>query len=420
MASGEDLAQVRVKVDALGAEIRDLKAALKSSGLTSAKINQNEAVLNKVAELQELKKQLGSDDPAQDEVFFARQKAERDERSSKQKAELEAQQAELKAEEAKAPQPLVQRKIFHLFCHAGSGPSFRYEPPPRFNFKECGFGGDTPNPAVYITEKWDGTTMQATSTHIFKRIDLWGKRRDGQDPSQRYDLRLLAWRGEDTGGAWKGLDFLGADVRFAEALSPHLDSLSHLEDGLCVYFEAVHTDINANFKKLPGFAQIRLFDSSRAEPSTGGKFLPFEETIAIAERHGLPIVGWVKKEQIDAKAIWEEMEHAVATGRCYQGLASAPLEGFVVREAGSGSRIAKARLEQIQAKADVKGGKKQQVKGGRGNPNKADDNQAFVSAVKTYAELASLSHLQTIGIFSSVDENHPFTPLILERKKPKQ
>lgn len=70
----------------------------------------------------------------------------------------------------------MQRKIFHLFRHTGTGATFSYEPPPRFNSEQCGFGGSGPSPSIFVTEKWDGTTMQATSTHIFKRLDLWGER----------------------------------------------------------------------------------------------------------------------------------------------------------------------------------------------------------------------------------------------------
>ncbi|CAJ1397713.1 unnamed protein product [Effrenium voratum] len=182
------------EVDALAAEIRQLKAELKAQGLSSSQINGHQVVLEKVQRLQSLKSQLASDDPRTDQAFFARQKEEVDAAQKRKQAEAASQRAELKAAEEQAPQPLIQRKIFHLFQHAGSGPTFHYEPPPRLNSKDCGFGeGKDPHPPVYITEKWDGTTMQATSRHIFKRLDLWGRRRDG-DPSQRYSIRLLGWR----------------------------------------------------------------------------------------------------------------------------------------------------------------------------------------------------------------------------------
>lgn len=348
------MSRISESVADLAQEIRELKAQLSKEGLSSDAINRHEEVLAKVAKLRELKSQLAGDDPARDEAILARQRAEREALRKKQQALAEEQRKALKVEEQRAQRPLVQRKIFHLFHHAGSGDSFHYEPPPRLNAAQCGFGeGSDPCPSVYVTEKWDGTTMQATSSHIFKRLDLWGGKRKSADPSQRYDLKLIAWRGEDTGGAWRGLDFIDADIRVKEALERHLPSLDALDEGLCTYFEVVHTDINSTFKHLPGFADIRVFDFSRAERSEAGnssatqpsgRFLPFEETIAIATRVGLPIVGWEKHDRLDAEKVWLELH---AARRRNYATAAAPLEGYVVREAGEGTRIAKARVEHL-------------------------------------------------------------------------
>lgn len=341
---------VSEQVKALADGIRDLKAALVKQGLSKDAINRHEDILSKVAALQALKSQLASDDPNRDEAILARLEADRRQRHSEEQVAAEAQRKQLEVAEKAAPKPLVQRKIFHLFCHAGSGESFHYEPPPRLNAEQTGFGeGADPHPAVYVTEKWDGTTMQATSTHIFKRLDLRGKKKKA-DPSERYDLRLVAWRAED--GTWLGLDFADADSRVSQALSPYLSKLAALEDGLCVYFEVVHTDINAAFKHLPGFADIRVFDFSRAPacspqkapPSSG--FLPFEETIRLAGQYSIPIVGWERYARADADTLWRELDNA-AQGRHYVTVA-AQIEGFVVREAGVGGRIAKARVEQVQ------------------------------------------------------------------------
>eukprot|EP00913_Durusdinium_trenchii_P023200 g21779.t1 len=86
------------------------------------------AVVAKVQELQRLKSQLSSDDPRTDAAFFARQKQEAEDAQKQKQADLTHQRAELKAAEQSAPQPLIQRKIFHLFRHAGTGPTFHYEP----------------------------------------------------------------------------------------------------------------------------------------------------------------------------------------------------------------------------------------------------------------------------------------------------
>lgn len=330
------------EVDALAAEIRQLKAELKSQGLSSNDINK--MVAEKVQRLQSLKSQLASDDPRKDEAFFARQKKEAEEAQKRKQEQTAQQNNALQEEENRAPQPLIQRKIFHLFAHVGTGPTFHYKPPATLNTKDCGFGGgEVPHPPVYVTEKWDGTTMQATAKHIFKRIDLQGRKR-GTDPSQRYGLRLLAWRDEGK-SEWCGLDFIEADERFLEALKPYLAKIAALEDGLCVYFEAVHTDINANFKQLPGFADIRVFDFSRSAGGSG-KFLPFSETIELAKRYDLPLVGYEYRQKLSAEEIWSDL--SAAQTRHY-ATAAALLEGFVVREAGEGGRIAKARVEQLAA-----------------------------------------------------------------------
>mmetsp|Transcript_70774 Transcript_70774/g.124867 ORF Transcript_70774/g.124867 Transcript_70774/m.124867 type:complete len:411 (-) Transcript_70774:29-1261(-) len=397
--------EVHQQIDALAAGVRELKASLKAQGLKGLEVNRHEEVVKKVELLLQLKSQLSSDDPAGDEAFFARQRQEKEEAQRRKQADLEEQSKALQAEQEKAPQPLIQRKIFHLFQHAGSGASFCYMPPPRLNSKDTGFGeGDIPHPAVYVTEKWDGTTMQATSTHIFKRLDLWGKRRDGQDPSQRYDLRLLAWRGEDTGSAWRGLDFVGADSRLFEALSPQLERIASLEAGLCVYFEAVHTDINANFKSLPGFAGIRVFDFSRSEGA--GRFLAFEETIDLAACYGLPIVGWARREQLVAEDIWQELAFAAAEERQY-ATAPAPIEGFVVREAGSGGRIAKARVEQLHGLESSS--KKAKCK--NGNLSATSPVTEDVKVI-TYADGFSKDHLQAIGLFPKMTDR----PILLHSR----
>eukprot|EP00929_Paragymnodinium_shiwhaense_P092783 TRINITY_DN5277_c0_g2_i1.p1 TRINITY_DN5277_c0_g2~~TRINITY_DN5277_c0_g2_i1.p1 ORF type:complete len:371 (-),score=128.23 TRINITY_DN5277_c0_g2_i1:274-1386(-) len=332
--------ELEEQIGALGEEIRVLKQAL-SAQLPSAEVNKHEGVLAKVAELRTLKAQLGSGSALTEEAFRAKQKAEKDSAKEKHDALAKSQAAELKRAQKEAPIPLVQRKIFHMFEHRGSGDKFCYAPPPRLNAAQTGFGaGEVPNPAVYITEKWDGTTLQATNTHIFKRLDLWGKRKNGADPSQRYELRLIAWRGAETNAEWCGLDFIAADPHIAEAVGPYLQLFEKLEDGLCVYFEAVHSKINATFRHLEGFAGIRVFDSSR-----GDKFLPFEETIELAETIGMPLVAWQQVAELTAAELWRQL--CEASQQQYSGVPAA-LEGFVVREAGAeGWRIGKARVENL-------------------------------------------------------------------------
>mmetsp|Transcript_20277 Transcript_20277/g.44276 ORF Transcript_20277/g.44276 Transcript_20277/m.44276 type:complete len:426 (-) Transcript_20277:27-1304(-) len=337
------------EVAALATQIRKAKEALKAKGVSSADINRDEVILAKVKKLQQLKQQLDKDDPQRDEAFFARQQAEKNQAKEAEKVLMKSQRELLLKAESSAPKPLIQRKIFHLFQYQGSGPNFRYVDPPGFNADQTGFGtGEVPNPPAYITEKWDGTTMQATSSHIFKRLDLWGGKRKSNDPTGRYDVKLIAWR-EASG--WQGLDFVEADARYKECLEKHLPKFEDLDDGVSIYFEVIHTDINATFKELPGLADIRIFDSSKASSANGdGEFLPFQDTIALAKKLQLPIVGWQFWEQLDVDRMWKTLQAACSAE--YDS-AAAPLEGYVVREGGAGGRIAKARCEQVQAPGET-------------------------------------------------------------------
>ena len=80
------------------------------------------------------------------------------------------------------------------------------------------------------------------------------------------------------------------------------------------------------------------------------RFLSFDETIQLALRYALPLVGYELLQQLSAEALWAQL--AAAAARPY-GTVAAPLEGFVVREA-RGPRIAKARVEQLQNQPEEK------------------------------------------------------------------
>mmetsp|Transcript_3631 Transcript_3631/g.9173 ORF Transcript_3631/g.9173 Transcript_3631/m.9173 type:complete len:342 (+) Transcript_3631:70-1095(+) len=335
----------RERVTTLGAEIRSLKAQLKAEGLKASDINKHEKVVALVAELAELKKALPEGDSLTDQAFFAQQQKEREVREEQRKKQMEDEKRLLEAAEQETAFPIVQRKIFHLFQFSGNGLKFHYQPPPRFNADQTGIGPGT-CPHLYLTEKWDGTTMQATKHAVFRRLDLATKRKgEAQDASQRYTLRLVAWRDPST-CTWNGLDHIEADVYIAEALRPHLQNFEALEDGVCVFFECVHTHIQARYRQLEGLADIRIFDFARCGENgqwDSASFVPFEETIQLAEQYRLPLVGWELVDDADASSLWKELEEA--KNKEYK-TAAAPLEGYVVREA-SGAGVAKARVEHL-------------------------------------------------------------------------
>eukprot|EP00434_Breviolum_minutum_P032830 symbB.v1.2.029037.t1/scaffold3136.1/size62675/3 len=96
----------------------------------------------------------------------------------------------------------------------------------------------------------------------------------------------------------------------------------------------------------------QVFDFSKSDAGNG-RFLPFSETIQLAARYDLPLVGYEYRQKLSPEEgfgtgteIWADL--AAAQTRHY-ATAPALLEGFVVREAKDGTRIAKARVEQLAA-----------------------------------------------------------------------
>jgi hypothetical protein len=124
----------------------------------------------------------------------------------------------------------TQRKIHHLLAHEGSGDNFEYH--------RCLAGGSAspfrPGAEIFLTEKWDGTTVQATCEGIFKRKELLQRgssaKFDCKDEAERYDIERINL--EDP--AYKYI---------SAACAPYIDMFAALPKGLCVYFEAVGSRI---------------------------------------------------------------------------------------------------------------------------------------------------------------------------------
>ncbi len=314
------------QVEALGLEIRGDKARLKEENpkITNAEINQ---ILGpKIERMKHLKTML-SDDSKFSQATFERAKAQEQKLLEERKrAEVAASKQRRDAKlaqlrNAKEGVPKVQRKIFHMFSYTGNGPDFRYFDPVSENDKfglngEVFFGATTDQPCssdaassssasasapsgsapgptaslsfdlsspLFFTQKWDGSTMQATNSAVFRRIDRKGSDRvkggdrvkgsdrtksrsskqesdDGRDHDpasaedefarSRYDLVLLAWW-DESGGAWTGVrDADQTQTVYAECVEGWLDRFRAIPAGMCVYFEAVHSGINARYKHL--------------------------------------------------------------------------------------------------------------------------------------------------------------------------
>lgn len=321
---------VEDRVSSIGNELRSLKERLAQEQVTN--VNGHEDVIRLVAELKAAKQQLPVDSSLSEAAFKKeKKKAEELKKRVKQDA-LDRHKKRLKDALKTLKVPHVQRKIYHVFATDGAGPSFRYTGAELNTDLSSAFNTQDP---VFLTEKWDGSTFQATSRAIFQRLDN-GQRDSTNSSPNRYELTLRAWR-EDQDGEWQGLDFLDAKVEMA--LRPYLDAITQLEDGLCVYFEICHRNINVSYKCFEeNWCALRVFDFSH---ETG--FLPYEKVQELMAKYDLPTVGTIAKlgPGWTPEQLWEFLRQAKNMG--YQGLPPGPpLEGFVVR---SGHAIAKARVE---------------------------------------------------------------------------
>jgi hypothetical protein len=162
---------------------------------------------------------------------------------------------------------VTQRKIPHLLVNEGMGKTFRYFP----HLGEAGFQeGD----AVLITEKYDGTTMQATGKHFFKVFAAlchacqssvchkWSRRTVFSEPSLHFiptPLLLLPLKRFDNLKKKTKKKFLAtAEERYRlekldlgapahqhirHAVQPYVESFKNVDEGYCVYFEACNPKI---------------------------------------------------------------------------------------------------------------------------------------------------------------------------------
>lgn len=184
---------------------------------------------------------------------------------------------------------------------------------------------------MYLTEKWDGTTVQATNQGVFKRFDKIKKgdsRKHNASEAERYDIKEL------------DLDDK-SNKHIAKALKNYVEVFKTLPDGYCVYFEALGPNIGGRFKHIPSFHEIRVFDFSLK-----GEYLPFEEAITLAEQYELPLTSY-KSTTLNISNILDLLDNPT----CYDDV-DAQLEGYVVREVGydlpNGGAIAKIRVDDLE------------------------------------------------------------------------
>ena len=220
----------------------------------------------------------------------------------------------------------VQRKIHHLLANNGEiGGGFRYlptlNPLVNFNWKNI----------IIVTDKIDGTTVQADSQNIYKRYD---KLRKG-DPKkltatedERYGLKKLSE--EDPANKW-----------IFKARDRYRKRFSRMKSGLMVYFECFGDKINARYKGRE--QDIRVFDFALDD-----EYISFENILGNCEEIGLPPVGSFNHAKFGE--VTDIIKQVAGTGHIDLKLAGIPLEGWVLRQ---GEHIAKIRKNDLSRILEV-------------------------------------------------------------------
>lgn len=255
----------------------------------------------------------------------------------------------------------VQRKIHHLLESKGSGNTFCYFPN-RLASQQHGIVANDPDCLIVLTEKWDGTTVQATNKGVFKRCDKFvngDPKKHAADEDERYGIERLNIGFDEFlqhGSISKAAKYDEPAKYIQEAVEKYYHAFAGLEDGLCVYFEAVGTRIQARFPAVSETEQwhdIRVFDFAK-----NGRFLPWAETRALAERHHLPIVGYTSPAPLDLPLLLEKLGSGLyyqTSEASYHPAGRALLEGYVIRgvlprgsiESDQEEPIAKFRVDDI-------------------------------------------------------------------------
>lgn len=307
-----------------------------------------------VAEMNALKSELPPDHPLSQATFAAAKQQQATQKKDQEAHSRKELASRLAAKASEIVFPITQRKLPHAISTQGEGDDYKYVGPV-LNPKADGMHHGA---EVWVTEKWDGTTVQATRNGIFKRLDKFArgsKAKRNTPVADRYELRLVAWC--EGPGAWVGLQ---SDERIQECVQPYLHKFEQIPEDMCIFFEAVHTKINTTFKQVQNFADIRVFDvASCSVPSTqihpgeqwpaSSTFLDFEETVSLCDQLELPIVHH-HRAKLSGEAAWSWLNEVLSEGKGYVDVAAAPLEGFVLREVGCGGHAAKLRVEYLSTR----------------------------------------------------------------------
>lgn len=215
---------------------------------------------------------------------------------------------------------ITQRKIRHLLVGEGEGASFSYR-------EELAQPFDLMQP-ILVTEKVDGSTMQALGGEPFKRYDRF-KARDPRKHTateeERYELRPCSRANP-------------AERWYLDAFDAHAEAFSRVPSDVCIYFEAMGERIGARYPRLE--PTVRVFDASR-----DGAWLPFVDTVQLATLTGLPLVA----HETRVFMTLNNLLLALACADSYDDdLPEHRLEGWVLRQGDLVAKIRKADLAKME------------------------------------------------------------------------
>lgn len=221
----------------------------------------------------------------------------------------------------------TQRKIPHLLANNGlSGRDFQYLP--TLN-PEVVFDWNLP---VILTDKIDGTTVQADNTGIYKRIDLFKSgdpRKHSASEEERYGLRKLDENAPEN--KW-----------ILDACSKYRDIFNHLPDDHTVYFEAFGDKIQSRYAGVD--RDIRVFDMAWKD-----QFTLFRRTVDYCESLGLPTVGWDFKLLAEGvSTLLKILPEARHIEEYFDLVKPVELEGVVLRQLDRIAKIRKADLAKVK------------------------------------------------------------------------
>jgi len=227
----------------------------------------------------------------------------------------------------------TQRKIFHLLADNGiNGSPFRYLPEVSLRHKF-----DFTKPFT-ITDKIDGTTVQADNQSSYQRRDKFKKgdpKKFSASEEERYFLQELDTSNPEN--KW-----------ILQAIQPFQNNMREMPHGLVAYFECFGSKIQDRYRTFAGHS-IRIFDFAFND-----KYLPFEETIQKCTSLNLPIVGHAVRRFSDLSQLlmtFTMSEHIAPE------LKSFVLEGWVIRQEDEIAKIRKDDLHKMFVPVSLYGDK---------------------------------------------------------------